>query len=110
VPVDAGLLDELRELSASCDGFVLPGESAHARQALVQRQFAGWMRRIGWDRREYPKAAHELRKLCGSRWFTELGPAVAQEWLGHKSVATTCAHYARLVPGDVQPLGREQVG
>jgi integrase len=51
---------------------------------------------MGWDRNEYPKAAHELRKLMGSRWYTELGAEVAQEWLGHESVATTCSFYTAL--------------
>ena len=101
VPVGAEVWEYLQGLKTGhrltqidTDGeFVLPGGD---RAELVQRRFAAWMRSLGWDRETYPKAAHELRKLMGSRWFTELGAEVAQAWLGHRSVATTCSYYAAL--------------
>jgi integrase len=54
------------------------------------------MRGIGWEREQYAKAAHELRKLYGSRVYSKLGAAAAQEYLGHASMTTTCKYYARL--------------
>jgi integrase len=71
-------------------GYILPG-SSRSRLMLVGRVFAAWMRDLGWTR---PKCAHELRALQGCRWFTERGCEVAQQLLGHRSVSTTCAHYA----------------
>lgn len=76
--------------------FVVDGGTRHLRELTVKREFSGWLRSIGWSRRTYPKAAHELRKLMGSRWFTELGAEVAQAWLGHTNVATTCSFYTAL--------------
>lgn len=76
--------------------FIVPGASPRVRENLVKRDFATWMRGIGWDVAQHPKAAHELRKLMGSRWFTELGAEVAQAWLGHKDISTTCRFCAAL--------------
>lgn len=81
--------------SIAKDGAVLPG-LLWKRSVLVKREFAAWMRAIGWDRALYPKAAHELRKLMGSRWFTECGAEVAQELLGHEQMSTTCSFYTAL--------------
>jgi integrase len=58
------------------------------------------MRSIGWDRKHYPKAAHELRRAMGARWWTEQSPQVAQALLGHQQMSTTCQYYATL---DRQP-------
>ena len=57
------------------------------------------MRAIGWDAKTFQKAGYELRKLKGSAWFSdpELGPAVAQEWLGHKDISTTVKYYSALI-------------
>jgi len=74
--------------------FLLAGDKPTARYDLAIRKFSEWMRSIGWDHETYPKAAHELRKLMGCRWFTEKGPGVAQKLLGHTSVQVTCAYYA----------------
>ena len=41
------------------------------------------MRTLGWHAETYLKVAHELLKLLGSRWYTELGAEAAQSWLGH---------------------------
>ena len=88
-----------RELQASRRNgtdYILPGAHKTARRKLVSVTLADWMRDQGWDARTYPKAAHELRKLMGSRWYTERGAEVAQTWLGHKDIATTCQYYATL--------------
>ncbi|MFP6888062.1 MAG: hypothetical protein VB997_10885, partial [Opitutales bacterium] len=85
-------------------GHVLPGTKT-ARLNLLSRELAAWMRSVGWSSSEFKKCAHELRKLAGSRWYSEplLGPAVAQEWLGHADVSTTCKFYAALAR-PVKPL------
>lgn len=105
VPVHPAVWAEIRALAPSECEWVLGDGTEHARRSVVNRDLATWMRRLGWDRATYPKAAHELRKLAGSRWYTRLGPAVAREWLGHASIATTCAHYAALdsMPAPLAP-------
>jgi integrase len=98
IPVPESLWAELLEFQKAHGGeFILPGTKT-ARDNLIGREFAGWMRSIGWDAERYPKAAHELRKLFGSRVYSDpaLGPAYAQEYLGHGSVSTTCRFYAAL--------------
>jgi len=107
IPVAAAVWAQLQALRRDGDEYVLPGESATARRDLVIRRMARWMRAIGWDRERYPKAAHELRKLQGSRWFTEIDPQTAQEWLGHTSIETTCRYYCRLTrqPAPLVPAG-----
>jgi cobalamin biosynthesis Co2+ chelatase CbiK len=40
--------------------------------------------------------AAELRKLAGSRWYTDLGAERAAALLGHGNVAVTCQFYAAL--------------
>lgn len=77
---------------------VLGLQTKTAREDLIRYEFSNWMRSIGWERRLYGKSAHELRKLFGSRIFTDrtLGPAYAQQYLGHASIDTTCRYYATL--------------
>ena len=70
---------------------LLPGSTDHARYCLVTREFSAWMRSIGWDRKTYPKAAHELRKLAGSLWYTKSDLKWAAAWLGDS--APTVYHY-----------------
>ena len=86
--------------------YVLPGLPTQ-RFDIVARDLATWMRDLGWKQDLFQKCAHELRKLQGSRWFSDprLGPAVAQEWLGHADVSTTCKFYAALAsnPEPLQP-------
>jgi len=72
-------------------GFVLPGSTKNLRTELIERRFSCWMRTLGWDRRTYPKAAHELRKLAGSKWYTEAGLEWAAAWLGDNP--QTVYHY-----------------
>jgi integrase len=108
IPVHADVWEHLvaarKFLEAGEKGFVVPGDCPTQRENLVGRELALWMRHLGWDESLYPKAAHELRKLKGSEWFTFVSPAWAQKWLGHKSIATTCAYYADMV-GQAAPLG-----
>ena len=106
------LADDVWKALTNCrengDRHILPGDHATDRSDLVKRTFAAWMRKLGWKRDSYPKAAHELRKLAGSRWYTERGAEAAQTWLGHKSVTTTCNFYATLTrKGGPKPLGME---
>ena len=88
--------------------YVLPGLPTQ-RFDIVGRDLAAWMRDLGWKPEVFEKCAHELRKLQGSRWFSDprLGPAVAQEWLGHADVSTTCKFYAALAsnPEPLPPAG-----
>jgi integrase len=94
VPIHADLYADLRSIGGG--DYIIPADTATARRATLTRRLAAWMRHLGWTRDAYPKAAHELRKLCGSRWYTELGAEVAQRWLGHADIATTCRYYADL--------------
>lgn len=92
VPCHPKVAAQLQAAADAAGGdFFLQGESRTARINLVQREFAKWMRKTGWERQ---KCAHELRALMGCRWFTEQGAEIAQKLLGHASVATTCAFYA----------------
>ena len=104
VPISQDVFDLLQALRGASE-YILPGKHMTARHNLVGREFAAWMREIGWG--EYQKAAHELRKLMGSRWYTERGAEVAQKWLGHESVATTCTYYADLTK-QPEPLAMKQ--
>ena len=94
IPVATEVWKHLQRLKNG--DFVIPGRNKTERTRLIKREFAGWMRGIGWDGDRWPKAAHELRKLQGSRWYTELGAEVAQHWLGHSDISTTCRYYAAL--------------
>ena len=85
-----------QKLAQDDDGFCLPGGNVTNRTNLIKREMAAWMRKLGWSASAYPKAAHELRKLAGARWYTELGAEVAQTWLGDVDIATTCRYYATL--------------
>lgn len=96
VPYNPETLADLKRVIRKDEEFILPGDSKTAREDLVKRDFAAWMRGLGWDVAEYDKAAHELRKLKGSRWYTERGANVARDLLGHTSVVTTCKFYAAL--------------
>jgi len=78
------------------------------RYLLVIREFSSWMRSIGWTAARFAKTNHELRKLQGSRWFTEVSPQAAQEWLGHADLSTTCKFYAAL-RSQPEPLTPEAV-
>lgn len=96
VPISQSVWDHLQEIKRPEDEWILPGGSPTVRSNLIKREFAGWMRTIGWNVKDYPKAAHELRKLIGSEWYTRFGVEVACNWLGHKSITTTFDYYADL--------------
>lgn len=95
VPVSTAAWQALQEVRMSEDPYILPGGNKTARRNLVGRRFAAWMREIGWDPDTYPKAAHELRKLAGSMWYTRAGLQWAARWLGD-SAATVDYYYADL--------------
>ena len=96
VSISEEVAKQLMEHRQPGNDYVLPPDTYTGRYNLVTRKFASWMRSIGWDPDVYQGAAHELRKLMGSRWYTVQGPAVASANLRHSSVATTCKYYAVL--------------
>jgi len=100
VPISQEVMKGLDSWLAECEPiktpYILPGRSEAQRSNLIKRRFSAWMRGLGWSANKYPKAAHELRKYIGARWFTERGAEVAQAWLGHISIETTCRFYAVL--------------
>ena len=106
VPVHPVTFSAVEKYGDTSSDFVL-GLSGHsARSDLIKRKFSKWMRSMGWDRDLFIKTNHELRKLQGSRWFTEVSPQAAQEWLGHADISTTCKFYAslRTQPEPLAPL------
>jgi len=95
IPVGATVMVHLQILRRPADPFILDGGSPSAREDLIKREFALWMRGIGWDARTYPKAAHELRKLVGSEWYTRHGAECAANWLGD-TLQVACEYYCDL--------------
>lgn len=77
--------------------YLMPADTITSRINMINRSLSAWMRTLGWDRVTYPKAAHELRKLIGSEWYTRYGVEVAADWLGHSNISTTHTYYADLV-------------
>lgn len=104
VPVPISVWNELNGLRRGDDLFVLPGGTVTGRENLVKREFAKWMRGIGWAADKYPKAAHELRKLIGSQWYKTFGADGARERLRHRHVQTTLDFYAHLDYTDLEPM------
>ncbi|MDD3276778.1 MAG: site-specific integrase, partial [Kiritimatiellales bacterium] len=96
IPFNPETLADLKAVIRKGEDYILPGNNKTDRENLIKREFAAWMRALGWDADEYGHAAHELRKLKGSRWYTEQGANVARDLLGHTSVVTTCKFYAAL--------------
>lgn len=96
IPLAPETVAEWRAAATQTAEYILAGDTRTSRETLIEDELASWMRGIGWDRAIYPKAAHELRKLFGARWYTERGPGVARDMLGHKTVTTTCKYYACL--------------
>jgi integrase len=96
IPISSTIWEHLCAIRSSSLPWILPGDTVSEREDLIKRDFAAWMREIGWDARTYPKAAHELRKLIGSEWYTRFGAEVASNWLGHADITTTCRYYAAL--------------
>jgi integrase len=81
IPVSPTLWDDLQVFRNPESPYILPGH-ATGRRNLITRTMATWMRGIGWKQSKYPKAAHELRKLAGSLWYTKAGLQWASSWLG----------------------------
>lgn len=106
IPMSKSVYNDIKEAVLNRD-HIIPGKCETKRRDLVWSRFSKWMRSIGWTKEQYPKAAHELRKLIGSEWYSNpsIGPAAAQEWLGHMSMNTTSKFYARLAI-DVAPIER----
>jgi integrase len=96
VPLAPSVRAALEATRRADSEYLLPGNSPTERLDLVRRKLAAWMRELGWSRADYPKAAHELRKLMGSEWYTRYGVEVACKWLGHASIQTTHRYYADL--------------
>jgi integrase len=92
LPVHPDLWRMLQDLKGAGD-YLIEAKNATERSDVVVRDLAAWMRGWGW---KTGKAAHELRKIRGSEWYTRLGADVSQTWLGHMDVATTCRYYATL--------------
>ncbi len=82
MPIGAGLWENMQAFRRADDPWILPGGNPTARRNLIERDLAAWIRGLGWDRQRFPKAAHELRKLAGARWYTDYGLQWAAEWLG----------------------------
>lgn len=89
--MSATLWNELQLFRRDESEWIIPGTSPAARRKLIVRQLAAWMRKIGWDKVKYPKAAHELRKLAASMWYTKAGLQWAATWLG--DTPETVYHY-----------------
>jgi integrase len=96
VPLAPTVLAALQATRRTGHEYLLPGDTPTQRLDLVRRKLAAWMRGVGWARAEYPKCAHELRKLMGAEWYTRYGVEVACKWLGHASIQTTHRYYADL--------------
>jgi integrase len=91
IPIPANALDHLRRIRQN--DYLLPAETRGQRYGLV-KWLNAWMRQQGWSFVEYSKGIHELRKLRGCEWFTQINPAYASQMLGHTSIRTTEQYYA----------------
>ena len=99
VPMGEKLTAWLMHTKRPDDIYILKGESYWQRYDFVTREFADWMRDLGWLGTRYTHCAHELRRLRGSEWWSDpsIGPAVCSAWLRHKSITVTQAHYGKLL-------------
>ena len=77
-------------------GAILPRNTDQERNSFLVREFAGWMRSLGWGD---GKKGHELRKMACSLWYSTpgVGAEVTQAWSGD-SLEVLQKHYARLLP------------
>lgn len=106
IPVFPGVWARLAPFRGSDDQFLVPGATQNAREDVIERTFADWMRGLGWNTR---LCAHELRKLRGSWWYARYGVERAYEWLRHSNLQTTVDYYAKL-PGCAEPEWIEAPG
>ena len=97
VPMSDEAYQALQAVCAADDprAHILPANTPTERYDIIARQLSAWMRELGWVRPTFMKAAHELRKLAGSKWYTEAGVEWASEWLGD-TVLTTAHFYSAL--------------
>lgn len=100
IPVMRSTYDDLLKYKRAGCPFILPsseavkrkaktagerGETKTGRANLIKRDLSDWMTGIGWTRQ---RKAHELRKLAGSRWYTDAGLKWAARWLGDSTTVT----------------------
>ncbi len=91
VPIHPDVLKDLLALQRSGDLYILPGGTLSAREDLVLREFADWMRSLGWKRMH---CAHDLRALRGDRWRQAYGRDTARDWLRHTTVQVSADSYS----------------
>jgi integrase len=56
---------------------------------LIEREFAEWMRAIGWSG---PHCAHDLRYLRGVAWYRAFGSECRERWLRHARPSVVAAY------------------
>ena len=93
VPVPVAVWEWLQSLRTEGQDHLLAGTD-YGRYNFVQREFAQWMREIGWASHH---CAHELRRLRGCEWWEDpaVGPALCSEWLRHSTITVTQRHYGK---------------
>lgn len=108
IPVPMHVWLEMKAMRNNAIPHLVQGDTQFLRERFIGRDFAQWMRGIGWDATTYPKAAHELRKLIGSQWYKAFTADGARERLRHANIQTTLDYYAHLDYEDLEAL--EKVG
>lgn len=97
--------DDLLELFAGRDGYLIDIEKDAARLYLIEREHNRWIKQFIPDR---TKGNHELRKHVGSQVLTHNGEPAAQRFLGHTSPETTRKWYATFL-GDQAEITAEAI-
>jgi len=99
-PIPADVWAELQQFRVPDRPYILPGGTDVKRRgqhtdstavALVQREFATWMRDRGWGR---GKCAHELREFRGDWWMRHYGRDARSLWLRHARQSVGDWHYS----------------
>jgi integrase len=101
IPIFDGVYVKLMAHFKPGQTYILQAGNDTARIDLVKRDFAKWMRDLGWTSQ---KCAHELRKLRGCWWFSRHGMERTYKWLRHANMQTTLDHYADLAIQDEPEL------
>ncbi len=85
---------------------LLSGETPHLRRVILQRNFATFLRGLGWDSNTYPCPVHELRKAMGNHVYHFRSPVAAKRLLGHSTILTTEQSYSENTetPPELVPL------
>lgn len=86
---------------------VIPRDGVDGRMNLVIRDFAHWMRNLGWGDLDTTKKSHELRRLYGSRVFAKYGQEECYIRMRHTTFKTTEQNYLQL---NLDLISRELVG